>query len=115
MSQFKPTFGYDLRVSIGIRLRALRLQAGLSQQRVAELAGSHRPIIARMEKGHHVPTLQGAICFAEICGGSWRDVTEVLDEVIMAHAAAWPKPRVSAIARRLGVADATPLPRHFEM
>jgi transcriptional regulator with XRE-family HTH domain len=85
VSQFRPSFSLDLQVAIGARLRELRLAAGLSQQTVAERAGSHRPIIARMERGAHVPNLEGAILIAEVCGGDWRDVTKVLDRVIAEH------------------------------
>ena len=41
---------------IGQRLRELRLNAKLSQARVAALVGTHQPVVARYESGEaHVP------------------------------------------------------------
>jgi transcriptional regulator with XRE-family HTH domain len=39
--------------AVGARLRELRQDAELSQEQVAHLAGSHRPIISRVERGLH--------------------------------------------------------------
>lgn len=46
-----------LALHIGERLRALRLDAELSQRELAARAGTHRPIIGRLERGLHVPDL----------------------------------------------------------
>lgn len=42
---------------VGARLRSLRLDAELSQAELAARAGTHRPIIGRLERGLHVPEL----------------------------------------------------------
>lgn len=42
---------------VGARLRALRLDAELSQGELAARAETHRPIISRLERGVHVPDL----------------------------------------------------------
>ncbi len=42
----------SLRREIGVRLRQLRLKAGVaSQERLAELAGVHRTYVGRLERG----------------------------------------------------------------
>ncbi|MGB0678308.1 MAG: helix-turn-helix domain-containing protein [Polyangiales bacterium] len=42
---------------LGARLKALRLQAGLTQAELARRTGIHRPNIARVEAGRHTPSL----------------------------------------------------------
>ena len=44
-----------LALAIGAELR--RARGDRTQQEVARLAGIHRPVYARMERGHHEPTL----------------------------------------------------------
>lgn len=46
-----------LAVRVGERLRALRVDTELSQAELAARAGTHRPIIGRLERGLHVPEL----------------------------------------------------------
>lgn len=41
----------DLKVRFGRRLRALRTDADLSQERLADLAGLHRALIGHIERG----------------------------------------------------------------
>ena len=43
---------------LGARLRALRLEAGLTQAELARRTGIHRPNIARVEAGRHTPSLE---------------------------------------------------------
>jgi transcriptional regulator with XRE-family HTH domain len=38
-------------VRFGIRLREIRLQKGVSQERLAELAGLHRTYVSSVERG----------------------------------------------------------------
>ncbi|MCS6857770.1 MAG: helix-turn-helix domain-containing protein [Sandaracinaceae bacterium] len=47
-------FGGD---HFGARLKALRLAAGLTQAELARRSGIHRPNIARLEAGKHMPSL----------------------------------------------------------
>lgn len=55
----------------------MRQRAGLTQAQVA--AGwTHRPIVARLERGTNEPLLRVVIAYAEACGGS---AFEVLDEI----------------------------------
>lgn len=46
-----------LATRVGERLRVLRLDAEMSQRELAARAGTHRPIISRLERGLHVPDL----------------------------------------------------------
>jgi len=53
---------------LGKRLRALRLEAGLTQAEVARRTGIHRPNIARVEGGRHTPSLDTLNRLAEAIG-----------------------------------------------
>lgn len=48
----------DLSKVIGQRLRSYRLQAGLSQEQVADLAGCHPTYIGQVERGEKNATLE---------------------------------------------------------
>lgn len=45
-------------VQLGGRLRALRLEVGLTQAELSRRTGIHRPNIARVEAGRHTPSLE---------------------------------------------------------
>jgi transcriptional regulator with XRE-family HTH domain len=49
-------------------LRESRLRAGLSQRRLAELAGVTQPTIARMERGSIRPTFERLLELVRACG-----------------------------------------------
>lgn len=51
---------------IGIRLKRLRMRAGLRQRDVAERMASHRPIVCRIESGRTILTIEtiGRYCNA---------------------------------------------------
>ncbi len=49
----------------GGRLRALRLEAGLSQEALADLAVVHRTYVGLVERGQTTPTLYSIVRFAE--------------------------------------------------
>lgn len=48
----------DIRVLLGQRVRTLRMQAGLSQERFAEKCGLDRTYISGIERGTRNPTLE---------------------------------------------------------
>jgi transcriptional regulator with XRE-family HTH domain len=48
----------------GDRLRSLRQEAGLSQERLAEVAGVHRTYVGHVERGETTPTLYSIVRFA---------------------------------------------------
>lgn len=62
---------------LGARLRALRLEAGLTQAELARRTGIHRPNIARVEAGRHTPSLETLSRLASAIGVS---TTRVLAE-----------------------------------
>ena len=66
----------------GAELRRLRLAAGLSQTQVAIACDSYRPIISRIERGAHAPTLETCALFARACGGSLLDVLGAVDRAL---------------------------------
>lgn len=53
---------------LGRRLRALRLEAGLTQADLARRTGIHRPNIARVEAGRHTPALETLARLANAIG-----------------------------------------------
>ena len=78
-----------LRLAIGVELRRLRIESGLTLREVAERTGSHHPIIARIEQGHHIVTLETADRFARACGGSLLDVARVIDRSLELGGQSW--------------------------
>lgn len=86
----KPSLG-GIGVAIGAELRRMRVDAGLTQGRFAVLIDSHRPIVSRIERGKHVPTLEVCQLYAAVTGQSVRRVARVIDRVCGLR-----RPRVSA-------------------
>lgn len=56
------------RVEFGLRLKALRLQRGLSQEALTELAGLDKNYITEAERGKANPTLETIGTLAEALG-----------------------------------------------
>jgi transcriptional regulator with XRE-family HTH domain len=56
----------DMRAQIGSRIRELRSQKGISQQRLAELLGVSRPTISQMETGERKISAEELDALAEI-------------------------------------------------
>jgi DNA-binding XRE family transcriptional regulator len=57
-------------VTLGKRMRELRMQAGLTQAELARRTGIHRPNIARVEAGRHTPSLETVARIAQAIGVS---------------------------------------------
>lgn len=49
--------GRDLRAAFGLAVRRRRVQAGVSQERLAELARVERAYVSALERGRRNPTL----------------------------------------------------------
>ena len=49
--------GRDVRVAFGLAVRRRRTQAGISQERLAELADVERAYVSALERGKRNPTL----------------------------------------------------------
>lgn len=62
--------------AFGNHLRALRVQKGLSQERLAELAGLHRTYLGGVERGERNPTL---LTLAKIAKALDLSISELLD------------------------------------
>lgn len=60
-----PDWVLDRRRAIGDQIRAARREAGLSQEKLAELAGMDRQAINRIEQGHQSPLVDNLIRIAD--------------------------------------------------
>lgn len=65
--------------AIGARIRELRLDAELTQEQLAFLVGTHRPIVGRVENGRHVITIETVACYAAALGLEMGDLLVALD------------------------------------
>jgi len=63
-----PDWVIARRRAVGDRIRAARRIRGLSQERLAELAGMDRQAINRIEQGHQSPILDNLIRIADALG-----------------------------------------------
>jgi transcriptional regulator with XRE-family HTH domain len=52
------------KVEFGLRLRALRARAGLTQRQLAEMAGLHRQGIVKLERGEREPAWSTLLALA---------------------------------------------------
>jgi transcriptional regulator with XRE-family HTH domain len=59
---------YNARVDAGQILREARLRAGLTQRRLAQLAGVSQPTVARVESGEIRPTFDRLLQLVRACG-----------------------------------------------
>lgn len=78
---------------IGRRLRALRLGCGLTQAEASERTGIHRPNIARVERGAHVPSWPTVARLALAYG---VPVSQVLNEATRTEQRPGPPPTTAA-------------------
>jgi transcriptional regulator with XRE-family HTH domain len=61
----------------GARLRELRLQAGLSQEQLAQQAGCTVAMVSRYERGEHEPAWPLVLAVARVLGVSSQDFEPV--------------------------------------
>lgn len=61
-------------------VREMRLSAGLSQRRLAQLAGTSQPAVARYEQGHATPSWETLERVAGACGKQVRISAEAAPE-----------------------------------
>ena len=67
-----PTFD---RQATGQRLRACRLERGLTQTKLSELSGVSKAMICHAEQGRHMPKLDG---FVLLCAALECEIAEVV-------------------------------------
>jgi transcriptional regulator with XRE-family HTH domain len=58
----------DVTVRFGKRLREVRARKGISQERLAELAGLHRTYVSSVERGERNISLVNINCLARALG-----------------------------------------------
>lgn len=63
-----PDWVLARRQDVGLRIRAARLHANLTQEAVALQAGTDRPSVVRIEQGQQSPTLDTLIRIAQAIG-----------------------------------------------
>ena len=64
----------DVQVRFGQRLRVVRLQKKVSQERLAELAGLHRTYVSSVERGQRNISLVNTEKLAQALGVTLRDL-----------------------------------------
>lgn len=69
-----PDWVIDRRRVIGDQIRAARLEANLTQQKVAELAGMERQAINRIKQGHQAALIDNLIRIADAIGADLADL-----------------------------------------
>ncbi|MGW9058928.1 helix-turn-helix domain-containing protein [Streptomyces sp. NPDC055733] len=69
-----PDWIRDHRRTVGARIRAARLRANLTQERLAEAAGMDRQAINRIEQGHASPLLDNLLRIARAIGADPGDL-----------------------------------------
>lgn len=67
-------------MSIGERLKILRLEAGLSQKQVAETLKMSKPIVSQYESNQRTPSLGKLIRFSRFYNASLDYICENVDE-----------------------------------
>lgn len=68
---------HTLEVSIGTKIKALRLKAGMTQVQLAQAAGIFQPMLARYEMGKGLPAGTRLVAIAKALGTT---VEEIIDE-----------------------------------
>lgn len=98
--------------ALGSRLRELRLAAGISQMKLAEMLGLNPThgykYILRLEKGLVPnPTLRTITAYLNACNAGWRDIADVIAEIRLGtEEAETPKPEAG---HKTGTAQTEPV------
>ena len=71
---------------MGLRLREARLSAGLTQARLAEMAGLQPNSVSLMENGSLAPTLTTLVNFARALGVQPKDLLDFAGESVLSPA-----------------------------
>jgi transcriptional regulator with XRE-family HTH domain len=69
----------DVRVALGLALRGARRRAGVSQERLAELAGLDRTYVSGVERGVRNPTLLTLVRLCDALGIDLKDLIESIE------------------------------------
>lgn len=69
-----------LRRAVGLRLRELRQEAGLTQERLAAEAGLHRTFSGKLERGESAATVESVAAFCSALGITLAEFFEPFDE-----------------------------------
>jgi transcriptional regulator with XRE-family HTH domain len=71
--------GEELALRFGELVRRLRLEKGLSQERLAELCGMHRNYVGAIERAERTPSIVAADNLARALGTSLSNMFSELD------------------------------------
>jgi putative transcriptional regulator len=66
-------------MTVGNRLRGFRLEAGLTQEAVAQAIGVTRQTVIAMEKGNYVPSVLLALLSAKLFGRTVEELFYVIE------------------------------------
>ena len=67
------------RDDLGTVLRAFRIRAGLSQEKLEFASGLHRTYVSSVERGERNPGFEAIGRWLTAVGASWREFGEALD------------------------------------
>jgi transcriptional regulator with XRE-family HTH domain len=73
--------GEELARRFGVLVRQLRLEKGLSQERLAELCGMHRNYIGAIERAERTPSIVAADKIARALGTTVAEMFAELERV----------------------------------
>jgi transcriptional regulator with XRE-family HTH domain len=72
--------GEELALRFGALVRRLRLEKGLSQERLAELCGMHRNYVGAVERAERTPSIIAADRLARALGTTMSSMFSELEE-----------------------------------
>lgn len=72
--KYRPRWPAEAAIEFALHLQDRRLASGLTQQRLADLVGLHRPTITMYETGRAMPTAYGALRLARALGTTVEDL-----------------------------------------
>ena len=88
------------RLPIGPCLRALREEAGLSQEALADLAGVHRTFVGLVEQNRRHPRVDSVDRVLRALGARWGALGRRLAAARASARPPWPAPPTPPVARR---------------
>ncbi len=106
-------------IELGSKLRELRLTAGISQMKLAEILGLNPThgykYILRLEKGLVPnPTLRTITGYLHACNAGWQDIADIITKIRLAAGGHEEQQREKPLAATPLSSESTPLPANAQ-